>query len=155
MKRFSRELAATAAGFYLRLSKSKGEIEVSRELLFSLSRKDFRIDTFRSGGKGGQHQNKTESGVRITHIESGAVGESREERSQHQNKRVAFDRLIESLKFKSWHRRKCASIMLEKQSAESIERQVDRDMNPDNLRVEAQIGGKWTELTDAAEVDAQ
>lgn len=50
-----------------------------KELLFSLTKKDFRIETFRSGGKGGQHQNKTDSGVRIVHLESGAVGESREE----------------------------------------------------------------------------
>lgn len=74
-----------------------------RELLFSLTKKDFRIDTFRAGGKGGQHQNRTDSGVRITHIESGAVGESREERSQHMNKKKALERLIKSKKFQIWH----------------------------------------------------
>ena len=64
-----------------------------RRLVFSASKKDFRVDTFRSGGPGGQNQNKVESGVRITHIETGLKAESREERSQHANKRKAFQRL--------------------------------------------------------------
>ena len=46
---------------------------------------DLRRDTFRSGGPGGQHQNKTESGVRYTHIPSGIAAESRSERSQFKN----------------------------------------------------------------------
>src|ERR1700736_1646640 len=46
---------------------------------------DLKRDTFRSGGPGGQHQNKTESGVRYTHIPSGVAAESRTERSQHKN----------------------------------------------------------------------
>ena len=46
--------------------------------------------------KAGNIQNTTDSGVRITHIESGAVGESREERSQSQNKKKAFERLVKS-----------------------------------------------------------
>jgi len=49
--------------------------------LLNLNRKDFEIQTFRSGGKGGQHQNTTDSGVRIVHKESGAIGESRNYRS--------------------------------------------------------------------------
>ena len=46
---------------------------------------DLKRDTFRSGGPGGQHQNKTESGVRYTHIPTGIAAESRTERSQHKN----------------------------------------------------------------------
>jgi peptide chain release factor 2 len=53
------------------------EIEIKPE--------DLRRDTFRSGGPGGQHQNKTESGVRYTHIPTGVAAESRTERSQHKN----------------------------------------------------------------------
>ncbi|MFV1988136.1 MAG: peptide chain release factor-like protein [Gemmatimonadota bacterium] len=52
-----------------------------------------RVDTFRSGGAGGQHQNKTESGVRLTHLPTGLVATARESRSQHQNRRVALTRL--------------------------------------------------------------
>jgi protein subunit release factor A len=57
-----------------------------------------RVDTFRSGGKGGQHQNTTESGVRLTHLPTGIVVTAREERSQHQNRRVALDRLRKKLR---------------------------------------------------------
>jgi peptide chain release factor 2 len=46
---------------------------------------DLKRDTFRSGGPGGQHQNKTESGVRYTHLPTGVAAESRTERSQHKN----------------------------------------------------------------------
>ena len=61
------------------------------------TRKDFRVDTFRAGGKGGQNQNKLETGVRITHIESGLSAESRTHRTQRQNKIEAFNRLADKL----------------------------------------------------------
>src|SRR5436309_9878563 len=54
---------------------------------------DLKRDTFRSGGPGGQHQNKTESGVRYTHIPTGVAAESRSERSQHKNDAMAMQML--------------------------------------------------------------
>lgn len=63
---------------------------------------DCDVQTFRAGGKGGQNQNKRNTGVRIIHRPSGAVGEARDERSQLQNKRLAFRRMAESTAFKSW-----------------------------------------------------
>jgi len=68
-----------------------------KESIFKATRKDFRVDTFKSGGKGGQHQNKTDSGVRITHTETGLSCECRESRSQQRNKSVAFKRLAQKL----------------------------------------------------------
>ena len=56
-----------------------------------------RVETFRSGGPGGQHQNRTESGVRLVHLPSGVRVVAREERSQHRNRAVALARLREKL----------------------------------------------------------
>jgi peptide chain release factor 2 len=59
--------------------------EVDETIDIVLRDEDLKRDVFRSGGPGGQHQNKTESGVRYTHIPTGVAAESRSERSQHKN----------------------------------------------------------------------
>ena len=104
-----------------------------KHLLFSVTRKDFRIDTFRSGGKGGQNQNKRDTGVRIVHLASGAAGESREERSQLQNKRKAFLRLTETKEFKNWHRIEVARRL---GNIKDLESEVDEAMKDENLKIE-------------------
>lgn len=57
-----------------------------------------RVDTFRAGGKGGQHQNTTDSAVRITHLPTGVTATARDERSQHRNRELALERLKEKLR---------------------------------------------------------
>jgi len=61
-----------------------------------------RVETFRSGGPGGQHQNKTESGVRLAHQPTGITVLSRESRSQHQNRQIALARLRRALAEAMW-----------------------------------------------------
>lgn len=63
----------------------------------SFSLDEVRIETKRSSGKGGQHVNKTESAVRITHISTGIVANAGEERSQLLNKKLALARLTQEL----------------------------------------------------------
>lgn len=63
----------------------------------NINRADLRIDTFRSSGAGGQHVNKTESGVRITHMPTGVVVECTEGRSQHSNREIAESKLYQRI----------------------------------------------------------
>ena len=63
-----------------------------------IKKDDLRVDTFRSSGAGGQHVNKTESGVRFTHIPTGIVSESTDSRSQHKNREIALTKLYQKIR---------------------------------------------------------
>lgn len=118
---------------------------MTREKLFSVTKADLVEETFRAGGKGGQHQNKTNTGVRLRHPPSGAVAESRSSRSQAENRQLAFKKLVATDAFTRWLRVETARRL----GKPSIEDVVEQQMAPGNIKVEVKDEkGRWTPATD-------
>ncbi len=116
---------------------------MSKTLILSLTRKDFKLDTFTVGGPGGGGKDTSNTGVRITHMASGAVGECREERRQSTNKERAFKKMAETTKFKNWLKLECSKKLQTAPIHESlpdlrirIDRQFNEDMINGNIVVE-------------------
>ncbi len=106
------------------------------DYIFSITKDDLEIQTFRAGGKGGQNQNKVESGVRIIHRASGAVAEARDSRDQLHNKRSAFKKMIETPQFKAWFKIESAKRMMNKDLLRKVNQEVDEAMSDKNLKIE-------------------
>ena len=97
------------------------------EVEFELNPIDLKIDTFRSSGAGGQHINKTDSAIRITHLPSGVVVECQDDRSQYKNKERAMQ-ILRSRLYEEELRRQTDSIASERRS------QVGSGMRNERIR---------------------
>lgn len=116
----------------------------NRKLVLSITLADCDVQTFRCGGAGGQHRDKTSNGVRIVHRESGAVGQATDDRSQTRNKRAAFIRMTETQTFKVWLRRKLGHDALdEAELNRRVNQRVESDLADDNVLVEVFVDGRW------------
>ncbi len=106
-------------------TESQGRIQTSaatvavmpeaEEVEFSIDPKDLQIDTYRSSGAGGQHVNKTESAIRITHLPTGTVVECQDERSQYKNKDRAM-KILRSRLYEAEQEKQNAAIAAERKS---------------------------------------
>lgn len=114
-----------------------------REKIFSVTLDDCEVQTFSAGRKGGQNANRRSTGVRIIHHPSGARGESREQRSQLQNKKTAFKRMARTKIFTLWLNAVTRNLKTPKQ----IEKEVDDSISDSkSVRVEVKNGKKWIEV---------
>lgn len=109
---------------------------MTRELLFSVTKDQFDVSAIRGSGPGGQHRNKSYTGQRIVHRASGAVGEATDNRSQVQNKKAAFLRLLETDTWKTWYRVEVARRMGAAPPPE---------LREEDCLVEIKVDGEWVE----------
>lgn len=119
------------------MSKSKKD----RQPDLTVRLEDCEVQTFPHGGPGGQHANRNQTAVRIIHHPSGARGESREFKSQQQNKRAAMTRLSQTPQFRYWAHEQIRYM----ETGKTLEERVAEWMTDDKIKTEYKADGRWVE----------
>lgn len=120
--------------------------EDNRTRVTLFNEKDFDVSYFCGSGAGGQARNKVASGVQIIHRESGAIGRASDSRSQAENKRNAFLRLVETPKMKFAISRK----IYELDKKETLEQTIEKETTPEKIKYEIKDAtGKWEEVSES------
>lgn len=117
-----------------------------RERILRVTAKDFDISHVRGSGPGGQHRNKTSTGVRMKHRASGAVGEATDNRSQDENKKAAFKRCIATKEFQAWLRISIAEAM----GRPSLADRLEEAMRPENITTQVLDADRWVTIDPAS-----
>ena len=92
--------------------------EIDDDIDIELNPADLRVDVFRASGAGGQHVNKTESAIRITHIPTGIVVQCQNERSQHKNRATAMKQMLAKLYELEEQKRRAEAAVVESNKAD-------------------------------------
>lgn len=118
----------------------------AKERVTILSLKDLDVSYFCGSGAGGQARNKVASGVQMRHEESGAIGRASDSRSQHENKKSAFNRLVADPRMKFWLTKK----VFELKQGETLEQSIAQDTRPEKLKYEIRnSAGQWEEVPES------
>jgi peptide chain release factor 1 len=113
-----------------------------KELLFSITKKDFDIDFFSGSGAGGQHRNKHQNCIRLRHRDSGVAVTGQNHRERSANLKDALNSLVGNPKFKLWYNGKLQEVI----TGKSVEQKVTDLMRPENLKIETKKDGKWCDI---------
>ena len=92
--------------------------EIDDDIEIELNPADLRVDVFRASGAGGQHVNKTESAIRITHVPTGIVVQCQNERSQHKNRAMAMKQMLAKLYEREEQKRRAEAAVVESGKAD-------------------------------------
>jgi peptide chain release factor 1 len=114
---------------------------MKKELLFSVTKKDFEINYFSGKGAGGQHRNKHQNCVRLRHPKSGASATGQSHRERRSNLREALNNLVKTIQFKLWINQRAWEVI----EQETIEEKVEKSMSPKNLKIEEYYNGGWVD----------
>ena len=118
--------------------------ETDRKLLFSVTKDDCEWSYTKGTGAGGQKRNKTSSAVHCHHRPSGARGYSEASRSQLDNKKDAFVKMVNTKEFQDWHRKEA---MLRSGVLQEIDSYVEKELR--NIKIEVMNDGKWMQVRES------